>query len=41
MLVEMALAGPGIVFAPDFTVRELLAKRRLVDALPGWRLQIA
>lgn len=40
-LIALARAGGGVVFAPDFGVREDLAAGRLVDALPGWRLPVA
>jgi DNA-binding transcriptional LysR family regulator len=40
-LVTLALHGPGIVFAPDFTVAALAAAGHLVDVLPGWQLAIA
>ncbi len=36
-----ARAGAGVVFTPDFAVRDDLARGTLVDALPGWRLPIA
>ncbi len=40
-LQAVAAAGGGVVFAPDYCVREELAQQRLVDALPGWRLPVA
>lgn len=40
-LVAMARSGPGIVFAPDFTVQADVAAGGLVDALPGWQLRLA
>ena len=40
-LVGLALAGSGVVLAPDYAVRELLAAGRLVELLPGWQLPIA
>ena len=39
-LVAVARAGGGVVFAPDFCVREDLQAGRLVDVLPGWRLPV-
>lgn len=33
-----ARAGAGIVFTPDFAVRDDLTRGTLVDTLPGWRL---
>lgn len=39
-LLAVALAGGGVVFAPDFGVAELLRRGLLVDTLPGWRLLI-
>ncbi len=39
-LVAVARAGGGVVFAPDFSVRDDVAAGRLVDALPGWRLPV-
>ena len=35
--VATALAGQGIVFAPDFAVHEELATGQLVPVLPGWQ----
>ncbi len=35
-----ARAGGGVVFTPDFAVRDDLARGTLVRALPGWRLPI-
>jgi len=40
-LVGMACAGQGIVFAPDFSVREELTQGRLTDALGGWQMVLA
>ncbi len=39
-LVGLALAGCGVVLAPDYSVRPLLDSGRLVDLLPGWQLPI-
>jgi DNA-binding transcriptional LysR family regulator len=39
-LIAMARAGGGVVFAPDFSVRDDVAAGRLVDALPCWRLPV-
>ena len=39
-LVLMACTGPGIVFAPDFSVQRELADGRLIDALPGWQVHL-
>jgi DNA-binding transcriptional LysR family regulator len=39
-LVSVACGGGGVVFAPDFAVRDAVAAGRLVDALPGWRLPV-
>ncbi len=38
-LVTMAREGNGVVFAPDFSVREALAEAALIDVLPGWQLR--
>ncbi len=38
-LVGMAREGNGVVFAPDFTVRDALTDSALADALPGWQLR--
>lgn len=40
-LVAMARAGAGVVFAPDYCVRDDLAAGRLIDLLPGWQLPVA
>lgn len=40
-LLALALAGQGVVFAPDFAAEAALRQGELVDLLPGWRLQIA
>lgn len=39
-LLALALAGGGVVFAPDFGVAELVRRGALIDALPGWRLHM-
>ena len=39
-LQAVARAAGGVIFAPDFCVREDLAHGRLVDALPGWHLPV-
>jgi DNA-binding transcriptional LysR family regulator len=39
-LQAAARAGAGIVFTPDFAVRDELARGTLVEVLPGWRLPI-
>lgn len=39
-LLAAARAGGGVVFAPDFAVRDDLARGTLVEALPGWQLPI-
>lgn len=39
-LVGLALAGCGVVLAPDYSVRTLLSSGRLIDLLPGWQLPI-
>jgi DNA-binding transcriptional LysR family regulator len=39
-LLAIARAGGGVVFAPDFSAAEDLARGRLVDVLPGWRLPV-
>lgn len=39
-LIGLALAGMGVVLAPDYGVAEAVADGRLVDLLPGWSLQI-
>lgn len=39
-LVGLALAGCGVVLAPDYSVRLLLSGGRLIDLLPGWQLPI-
>jgi DNA-binding transcriptional LysR family regulator len=36
-LLAMARDGDGIAFAPDYCMRDELARRGLVDALPGWQ----
>ena len=36
-LLAMARDGDGIVFAPDYCMRDEPARRGLVDALPGWQ----
>ncbi|MDT8990468.1 LysR substrate-binding domain-containing protein [Curvibacter sp. APW13] len=40
-LVALAVHGRGTVLAPDFAVREQLARGTLVDLLPDWELPIA
>jgi DNA-binding transcriptional LysR family regulator len=39
-LIGLALAGMGVVLAPDYGVAEPVKAGRLVDLLPGWSLQI-
>lgn len=39
-LLAVAASGGGVVFAPDFAVRDAVAAGRLIDALPGWRLPV-
>jgi DNA-binding transcriptional LysR family regulator len=39
-LQAAARAGGGVYFAPDFCVADDLQRGLLVDALPGWRIQI-
>ncbi|WP_374657860.1 LysR family transcriptional regulator [Inhella sp.] len=39
-LVGLALAGCGVVLAPDYSVRRQLAAGDLVDVLPRWQLPI-
>lgn len=39
-LVALAQAGCGVVLAPDYAVRRLLASGQLVDLLPSWQLPI-
>lgn len=39
-LIAVARSGGGVVFAPDFAVRDDVAAGRLIDALPGWRLPV-
>ncbi|MCU0939301.1 MAG: LysR substrate-binding domain-containing protein [Burkholderiaceae bacterium] len=39
-LVAVARSGGGVVFAPDFALRDEVAAGRLIDALPGWRLPV-
>jgi DNA-binding transcriptional LysR family regulator len=39
-LVGLALAGCGVVLAPDYSVRHLLANGQLIDLLPDWHLPI-
>ena len=39
-LQAAARAGGGVVFTPDFAVRDDLARGTLVNVLPGWRLPI-
>lgn len=39
-LVLMACTGPGIVFAPDVSVRREFADGLLIDVLPGWQLHL-
>ena len=40
-LVALALRGRGAVLAPDFCVREAVARGELIDLLPDWELPIA
>jgi DNA-binding transcriptional LysR family regulator len=40
-LQAVARAGGGIVFAPDYVVRADLARKALIDVLPGWWLPVA
>ena len=39
-LVGLAIAGCGVVLAPDYSVRHLLSSGQLVDLLPNWQLPI-
>jgi len=39
-LIAVACSGGGVVFSPDFAVRDAVAAGRLIDALPGWRLPV-
>lgn len=39
-LVGLAVAGCGVVLAPDYAVRHLVRGGQLVDLLPGWHLPI-
>jgi len=39
-LIGLAWAGMGVVLAPDYAVMDAVRDGRLVDLLPGWRLQI-
>lgn len=39
-LIAVARSGGGVVFAPDFAVRDDVTAGRLVEALPGWRLPV-
>lgn len=39
-LIDIAKAGGGIVFTPDFAVVEAVANGTLVPMLPGWRVRI-
>jgi DNA-binding transcriptional LysR family regulator len=39
-LIGLALAGTGVVLAPDYAVAEALQDGRLIELLPGWSLQI-
>ncbi len=39
-LVGLALAGFGVVLAPDYSVRQWLDKGELIDLLPNWQLPI-
>ncbi len=39
-LMALARGGAGIVYAPDFSVREELASGALIDVLPGWQLHV-
>lgn len=39
-LVGLALAGAGVVLAPDYAVRDALGDGRLIELLPGWSLQL-
>ena len=39
-LVGLALAGCGVVLAPDYSVHHLLGSGQLIDLLPDWQLPI-
>ena len=39
-LQAVAAGGGGVVFAPDYCVREQLARKALVNVLPGWNLPV-
>ena len=39
-LVGLAIAGCGVVLAPDYSVRHLLSSGQLIDLLPNWQLPI-
>jgi len=39
-LIGLALAGCGVVLAPDYSVRHLLDSGQLIDLLPNWQLPI-
>lgn len=39
-LQAIAAGGGGVVFAPDYCVREQLAREALVNVLPGWTLPV-
>lgn len=40
-LIDLAVAGSGVLLAPDYAVRAPLARGELQDLLPGWQLPIA
>ncbi|HLL11516.1 MAG TPA: LysR substrate-binding domain-containing protein [Rubrivivax sp.] len=39
-LQSVAAAGGGVVFAPDYCVREQVARKALINVLPGWSLPV-
>ena len=39
-LVDLAVAGRGIVFAPAFAVAEQVERNALAEVLPGWTAQV-
>jgi DNA-binding transcriptional LysR family regulator len=39
-LQSVAAAGGGVVFAPDYCVRDQLSRKMLIDVLPGWTLPV-
>lgn len=39
-LIALAVSGCGVVLAPDYCARELLARGQLIDLLPAWQLPI-